>query len=173
MKIDAYSISDRFVIRLRLVLIGFILVFFVISAPAQSFPELRASAKDIIKDISKLKKKYPHFKKFKASKKLSESKDTSFWISMHYEHNMKKVENSKKDAQLKSSATINVPDEKDGISLTLYFFRGQWTGQALPYKQYQIGKMNMIFFLSAGEKTKEIFSEIEKIISTKQAIFNP
>ncbi|SRR3989339_2069215 len=157
----------RTIVKKNICLFLFFLIFFPCIVTAQSYPGLRSEAKNIIKEISKLKKKYPHFKYFRFKKNISESQDSTFWISLHYEQKMVKMPKHERDSVIKTSAYTLVPDEKDGISLTMYFFTGQWKGQAVPFKQYELGKLNLIFFLNAGSNTEKITNEIDKIIKKR------
>ena len=158
------------------VLLLAILVFSIGSAQAQLNSEQRAAysgiAHRVLDRIVALKKQYPHLASLQQDVRKEESAD-KLWVAFHYTHAMSWAPNPDRHPFTKGDAQIKVFSKTDGVEVNLYFFEGDWPGQAtVPYPLFQIGKMNVVTFIE-GAETPELSAlrrDVLRILQDEQSI---
>ena len=131
----------------------------------------RQIAQRIFDRIVALKDRYPHLAlidrtvtKEDAGNKLS--------IAYHYTHGMSWVPNPDYDPRRKGGRRLKSFSSNDGVELNLYFYEGEWEGQAM-VRPVNIGAMKVVSFIE-GAKTPSVTAlqhDIGEIVSEEIARF--
>ena len=108
----------------------------------QQVENYRQIAHRIISRIVALKDRYPHLASIDTAAHKEEARD-KLWIAYHYTHGMSWVPNPNYAPLKKSSRRLKSFSAKDGIELNLYFYEGEWMGQAV-VRPVHIGAMNVV-----------------------------
>ena len=92
------------------------------------------------------------------------------WIACHYNHGMSWIPNpnykpfAKAGTKLKSFAD-------DGVDLNMYFYEGDWMGQA-SVSPSKIGQMKIVVFVEGSEAPRKAFGEaLSKAVEQEQRAF--
>lgn len=131
----------------------------------------RQIAQHIFNRIVALRGKYPHLALIESAVRKEDAGD-KLWIAYHYTHGMSWVPNPHYDPEKKSSPRLKSFSPKDGIELNLYFYEGEWTGQAA-VRPVNIGAMKVVPFIE-GDKTPSVAAlqhDIGEIVSEEIATF--
>lgn len=132
------------------------------SLPAESAPgalkrqeveTYRQIAHHVFNRIVALKDKYPHLALIESAVRKEDAGD-KLWIAYHYTHGMSWVPNPHYDPRKKSSPRLKSFSRNDGIELNLYFYEGEWMGQAA-VRPINIGAMKVVCFVE-GDKTTSV-----------------
>lgn len=132
------------------------------SLPAESAPgalkrqeveTYRQIAHHVFNRIVALKDKYPHLALIESAVRKEDAGD-KLWIAYHYTHGMSWVPNPHYDPRKKSSPRLKSFSPNDGIELNLYFYEGEWMGQAA-VRPVNIGAMKVVCFVE-GDKTTSV-----------------
>jgi len=113
--------------------------------------------------IASLSDRYPQLSDYRHGG-WRESAPDRFWLAYHYSKGVGWKPNPKRRPGVKGDARIKT-FTPDGVSLDLYFFEGEWTGQAAVHPK-TLGKIRLVMFLE-GPSTPEFASlqkEIGKIV---------
>jgi hypothetical protein len=131
----------------------------------------RTTARLVFSRVAALKDRFPHLTAIGTAVR-EEDDPRRLWISYHYEHGLSLVPNPDYRAGLKSSATLKSFSPTDGIELNIYFFEGQWPGQAAVWP-VAIGAMNVVVFIEGQEtdQLKAIRQAVADILRGEQSAF--
>lgn len=125
----------------------------------------RQIAQHIFNRIAALKDKYPHLALIESAVRKEDAGD-KLWIAYHYTHGMSWVPNPDYDPRKKGSRRLKSFSPNDGIELNLYFYEGEWMGQAA-VRPVNIGAMKIVSFIE-GDKTPSVAAlqhDIGEIVS--------
>jgi len=92
------------------------------------------------------------------------------WIAYHYTHGLSWVPNPNYDPRREGSQTLKSFSSNDGVELNLYFYEGEWMGQAT-VRPVNIGAMKVVSFIE-GDKTPSVAAlqhDIGEIVSEEKA----
>lgn len=131
----------------------------------------RQIANHVFNRIVALKDKYPHLALIESAVRKEYAGD-KLWIAYHYTHGMSWVPNPHYDPHKKSSPRLKSFSPKDGIELNLYFYEGEWMGQAA-VRPVNIGAMKVVSFVE-GDKTASVAAlrhDIGEIVSEETTRF--
>src|SRR5215469_8932601 len=109
----------------------------------------RQIAHHIFDKIVALKDRYPHLALIDNAVRKEEAKDR-LWIAYHYTHGMSWIPNPNYNPLKKGSRRLKSFSSNDGIELNLYFYEGEWMGQAV-VRPVDIGAMKVVTFIEGGE----------------------
>ena len=109
----------------------------------------RRIAKRVFARVVALKTRYPHLAAVERETKSEDSAD-KLWIAYHYEHGMSWKRNPDYDPRKKGGARVKVFSPDDGIELNLYFFEGDWLGQAAVTPR-ALGSMKVVLFVEGAQ----------------------
>jgi hypothetical protein len=121
----------------------------------------RQIAHRTFEQIMQLKDRYPQYLRSMSIAVRTEEAKGKLWIAYHYTHGMTLVGNPDYVPGKKSSRTIKRFSSHDGIGLDLYFYEGDWPGQAVVWP-FSIGKMHVVLLIQ-GKETPELASLREAI----------
>jgi len=131
----------------------------------------RQIAHRIFGRIAALKDRYPHLALIDTTVRKEEAGD-KLWLAYHYTHGMSWVPNPHYDPRKKDNRELKSFSSKDGIELNLYFYEGEWMGQAA-VRPIDIGAMKVVSFVE-GSKTPSVAAlqhHIGEILSEEKAAF--
>jgi len=131
----------------------------------------RQIAHHVFNRIVALKDKYPHLALIESAVRKEDARD-KLWIAYHYTHGLSWVPNPHHDPHKKSSPRLKSFSPKDGIELNLYFYEGEWMGQAA-VRPVNIGAMKVVSFID-GDKTQSVAAlrhDIGEIVSEETTRF--
>jgi hypothetical protein len=131
----------------------------------------RQIARHVFNRIVALKDKYPHLALIESAVRKEDARD-KLWIAYHYTHGLSWVPNPHHDPHKKSSPRLKSFSPKDGIELNLYFYEGEWMGQAA-VRPVNIGAMKVVSFID-GDKTQSVAAlrhDIGEIVSEETTRF--
>jgi hypothetical protein len=131
----------------------------------------RQIAHRIFDKIVALKDRYPHLALIDSAVRKEEAKD-KLWIAYHYTHGMSWIPNPNYDPLKKGSQRLKSFSSNDGIQLNLYFYEGEWMGQAV-VRPVDIGAMKVVSFIEGGEtpSVAALRHDIGEIVSDEKAKF--
>ena len=109
----------------------------------------RQIAHRIFERIVALKDRYPHLASIDSAARSDEARD-KLWIAYHYTHGMSWTPNPNYNPHTKGGRELKLFSAKDGIELNLYFYEGEWMGQAV-VRPLHIGAMNVVTFIEGRE----------------------
>jgi hypothetical protein len=131
----------------------------------------RQIAHRIFDRVAALKDRYSHLALIDSTVRKEEAKD-KLWIAYHYTHGMSWVPNPHYDPHKKGSRKLKSFSSDDGVELNLYFYEGEWMGQAA-VRPVDIGAMKIVSFIE-GDKTSRLAAlehDIGEIMSAEKASF--
>jgi hypothetical protein len=79
------------------------------------------------------------------------------WIAYHYIHGMSRLPNPEHKPEEKGGATVKSFAD-DGVELNLYFYEGDWMGQAA-VSPLQIGQIKIAIFIEGSRAPRKAFGE--------------
>jgi hypothetical protein len=79
------------------------------------------------------------------------------WIACHYIHGMSRLPNPEHKPEKKGGATLKSFAD-DGVELNLYFYEGDWMGQAA-VSPLQIGQIKIAIFIEGSRAPRKAFGE--------------
>ncbi len=131
----------------------------------------RQIAHRIFDKIVALKDRYPHLALIDSAVRKEEAKD-KLWIAYHYTHGMSWILNPNYDPLKKGSRRLKSFSSNDGIELNLYFYEGDWMGQAV-VRPVNIGAMKVVTFVEGGETpgVAALRHDIGQIVSDEMGRF--
>jgi len=131
----------------------------------------RQIAHRIFDRIVALKDRYPHLALADSAMRKEEAKD-KLWVAYHYIHGMSWVSNPNYDPLKKGSRRLKSFSSKDGIELNLYFYEGEWMGQAA-VRPVDIGAMKVVTFIEGAEtpSVAALRQDIGLIVSDEKGRF--
>ena len=132
----------------------------------------RQIAQRIFDRIVALKDKYPQLAMIESAVRKEDAQD-KLWIAYHYTHGMSWVPNPHYNPRKKGSQRLKSFSPADGIELNLYFYEGEWMGQA-SVRPIHIGAMKVVSFIE-GDKTPSLAAlqhDIGEIVSEEVTEFN-
>jgi len=138
----------------------------------QEVEKYRHIAQRIFGRIVALKDEYPHLALIESAVRKEDAPD-KLWIAYHYTHGMSWVPNPHYNPRKKSSQRLKSFSPADGIELNLYFYEGDWMGQAA-VRPIHIGAMKVVSFIE-GDKTPSVAAlqrDIGEIVSEEASRFN-
>ena len=86
-----------------------------------------------------------------------EESEDKLWIAYHYTHGMSWIPNPNHKPSRKGGVKVKSFAE-DGIELNLYFYEGDWMGQAA-VSPLQIGQMKVVLFIEGSQSPRRAFGE--------------
>jgi hypothetical protein len=86
-----------------------------------------------------------------------EESEDKLWIACHYTHGMSWIPNPNYQPSAKGGAKLKSFAD-DGVELNLYFYEGDWMGQAA-VSPTEIGQMKIVVFVEGSEAPRKAFSE--------------
>ena len=131
----------------------------------------RKIAQDLFNRIAALRDRYQHLALIESAVRKEDAGD-KLWIAYHYTHGMSWVPNPHYDPRKKGSARVKSFSPQDGIELDLYFYEGEWMGQAT-VTPVKIGAMRVVSFIE-GAKTPSVAAlqhDIGEIVSDETTRF--
>lgn len=131
----------------------------------------RQIAQRIFDGIVALKDKYPHLALIESAVRKEDARD-KLWIAYHYTHDMSWVPNPHYNPRKKGSQRLKSFSPDDGIELNLYFYEGEWMGQAT-VRPIHIGAMKVVTFIE-GDKTPSVAAlqhDVGEIVSEEVTRF--
>src|SRR5690242_7818077 len=132
----------------------------------------RQIAHRIFDRIVALKDRYPHLASIDSAARKEEPRD-KLWIAYHYTHGMSWIPNPDYNPHQKGGRELKSFFAKDGIELNLYFYEGEWMGQAA-VRPLHIGAMNVVTFIE-GRETASVGAlrrDIRQIVADEMNRFN-
>jgi hypothetical protein len=141
------------------------------SLKTQDVEMYRKIAHRIFGRIAALKARYPHLALIETTVRKEEAED-KLWIAYHYTHGMSRVRNPDYNPRTKGGRTLKTFSSNDGIELDLYFYEGEWMGQA-GVSPIDIGAMKIVSFIE-GAKTPSVAAlqrDIGEIVAEERAEF--
>jgi hypothetical protein len=115
----------------------------------QEVEKYRQIAHRIIDHIVALKDRYPHLTSIDNTAHKEEARE-KLWIAYHYTHGMSWIPNPNYNPLKKGSRRLKSFSAKDGIELNLYFYEGEWMGQAA-VRPLHIGAMNIVTLIEGSD----------------------
>ena len=106
---------------------------------------------------------YPDLVKLSANSKSAQSgayreeSEDKLWIAYHYTHGMSWIPNPNQEPFKKGGANVKSFAD-DGVELNLYFYEGDWTGQAA-ISPSQIGQMKIVVLVEGSQAPRTAFGE--------------
>jgi hypothetical protein len=106
---------------------------------------------------------YPDLVKLSADTKgeqptaFREESQEKLWIAYHYTHGMSRLPQPQHKPVEKGGATVKSFAD-DGVELNLYFYEGDWMGQAA-VSPSQIGQMKIVVFIEGSRASRKAFGE--------------
>jgi hypothetical protein len=111
----------------------------------------RQIAHGIFDKIVALKDRYPHLAAINAAVVKDEAKgNDKLWTAYHYTHGMSWIQNPNYDPRKKCSRMLKSFSPNDGIELDLYFYEGEWMGQAM-VRPTNIGDMKVVTLVEGSD----------------------
>ena len=99
-----------------------------------------------------------------------EESQERLWIAYHYIHGMSRLPNPEHKPVQKGGATVKSFAD-DGVELNLYFYEGDWMGQAA-VSPSQIGQMKIVIFIEGSRASRKAFGEaLSKAIEQERHTF--
>jgi hypothetical protein len=134
--------------------------------------EYERVARDILTRIEALSGRYPQLSAIKSTARKTE-RATPFLISYHYAHGVSAAPNPNYHPGKKEASTIKIYSPGEGIDLDLYFYEGQWPGQAI-VAPIAIGDMKIAMFIDGPETAtlKSLREDVIRIVRDEQARFD-
>jgi hypothetical protein len=86
-----------------------------------------------------------------------EESQERLWIAYHYTHGMSRLPNPEHKPVEKGGATVKSFAD-DGVELNLYFYEGDWMGQAA-VSPLQIGQMKIVIFIKGSRAPRKALGE--------------
>lgn len=132
----------------------------------------RQIAHRIFERIVALKDCYPHLAAIDNATREGEARD-KLSVAYHYTHGMSWIPNPNYDPRMKGGRRLKSFSAKDGIELNLYFFEGEWMGQAA-VRPLHIGAMNVVTFIEGAEtaSVEALRHDIGQIVADEINRFN-
>ena len=130
-------------------------------------------AHHVFERIVGLKKQYPHLASLEQDAQKEEAAD-KLWVAFHYTHAMSWAPNPDYHPFTKGSDRIKVFSKTEGLELNIYFFEGDWLGQAaVPHPLFQIGEMNIVTFIEGAEapELSALRRDVARILQEEQSIY--
>jgi len=131
----------------------------------------RKIANRIFDRITALKDRYPHLALIESTVRKEEAGD-KLWVAYHYTHGMSWVPNPDYNPRIKGGRRLKSFSSNDGIDLNLYFYEGEWMGQAA-VRPVNIGAMKIVSFIE-GAKTTSVAAlqhDISEIVTDEKHKF--
>jgi len=106
---------------------------------------------------------YPDLVKLSANTKRAQSgvfreeSEDKLWIAYHYTHGMSWIPSPNHKPFEKGGAKVKSFAD-DGVELNLYFYEGDWMGQAA-ISPSQIGQMKIVVFVEGSQAPRRAFGE--------------
>ena len=129
----------------------------------------RQLAYRVFDKIVALKGRYPHLASIKSESRREEAQH-KFWIAYHYTHNESWVPNPDYWPTLKCSKMLKSFSPADGLEFNLYFYEGEWPGQAL-VMPFNIGDIKIVSFVDGSETRRlaALHKDIQHILEDERA----
>lgn len=137
----------------------------------QEVQRYRYVAHRIFDRITALKDRYPHLALIENTVQKEEAED-KLWIAYHYAHGVSRIRNPDYNPRTKGGRTVKSFSSGDGIEINLYFYEGEWPGQAA-VRPINIGAMKIVSFIE-GAKTPSVAAlqhDIAEIMTDEKAKF--
>jgi hypothetical protein len=119
---------------------------------------------------------YPDLVKLSGSAKgahpgaYREESEDRLWIAYHYTHGMSWIPNPNHKPVGKGGAKVKSFAD-DGVELNLYFYEGDWIGQAA-VSPSEIGQMKIVVFVEGSQAARKAFGEVlSKAIEQEQRAY--
>jgi hypothetical protein len=99
-----------------------------------------------------------------------EEAQDKLWVAYHYSRDLSWIPNPNYRPGVKGGQTVK-SFEADGIELNLYFYEGDWMGQAAVLPSV-IGKMKVVTFVEGSETAKAAFGRaLHEAIDDEKSAF--
>lgn len=104
------------------------------------------------------------------SARFREEAEDKLWIAYHYSHGLSWIANLNHKPLAKGGAKSKSFSD-DGVELNLYFYEGDWMGQAT-VSPLEIGRMKIVVFVEGSRAPRKAFGEaIRRAIEREQSAF--